>query len=79
MLAVARLLRPLVDTLGDSGTVMSGANISMKVAEDPRFKEGVVYSPRRRNDFDEYYLDLAHDVQILGERPEGRHPDGMYS
>ena len=78
MLAVARLLRPLVDMLGDTGTAMTGRDMSKTIADNPEFAGGVVYGPWAPMGSDEYYLDLAGDVSTVNDWPEGRHPDGTY-
>ena len=78
MLAIARLLRPLVEVLGDTGTYMSGENLSREVAKSERFKEGVIYGPQRHTGLGEYYLDLAKDVKAVNEWPNRNHPNGTY-
>ena len=78
VLAMARLLRPLVDVLGDTGTAMEGKDLSKKIAENPSYKGGVVYGPRKHMGSDEYYLDLEGDIQTADEWERGKHPDGVY-
>lgn len=78
LLLVARLLRPMVETLGDTGTVMTGTDISMAIDKDSKIKEGVVYGPRKTSGANEYFLDLASDIETLDKFSEGRHPDGRY-
>ena len=78
MLAIARLLRPLVDVLGDTGTIMTGKEISKKVSKAKDFQDGVVYGPRTYEGSEEYYLDLAGDNNTLQFWANGRHPDGTY-
>ncbi|KAL9045425.1 MAG: hypothetical protein Q9214_001528 [Letrouitia sp. 1 TL-2023] len=77
-LAIARLLRPLVDVLGDSGTAMSGKEISEKIGEQKEFEQGVVYGPRVDTSSGRYCLDIGNDVRTEDGWPGGRHPDGTY-
>ena len=73
-LAVAKLLRPLVDRLGNSGTLLDGAAISRAIGEKPKF----VYGVRRPTEpaSGDYYLDIAED--ILPRKSKERHPNGTY-
>ena len=79
LLAVARLLRPLVDTLGDTGTAMSGKELSEVISKSQSYQNGVLYGPKTRTAVGGYILDLAGDAQPLDAWHEGRHPDGNYT
>ena len=78
MLAIARLLRPLVDVLGDTGTIMTGREISNQISKAGDFSDGVVYGPRKNEGTEGYYLDLAGDTKTVQDWPDGKHPGGMY-
>lgn len=78
MLAIARLLLPLVNVLGDTRTILRGKEMSQRIAANPEFEQGVVYGTRRCTGSEEYYLDLAEGVQTSDQWAGGRHPDGMY-
>ena len=78
MLAIARLLRPLVDVLGDTGTIMTGGKIGRKISKARDLRDGVVYGPREYEGSGEYYLELAGDTWKVQEWPNGKHPDGTY-
>ena len=71
-LAVARLLRPLVGRLGDSGTLLDGNATSDAVHR----AGGLVYGPRPSRPSGDYYLDIASDIppRLKNER----HPDRRY-
>ena len=71
-LVVARLMRPVVERLGDSGTLLDGATMSRAVHLD----DGLVYGPRATETAGSYYLDLATHIPPL--MSDGRHPDGTY-
>ena len=71
-LVVARLMRPVVERLGDSGTVLDGATMSRAV----HLEDGLVYGPRARETAGSYYLDLATYISPLTS--EESHPDGTY-
>lgn len=71
-LATARLLRPLVERLGASGTLLEGAAIGRAVGAN----RGLVYGPRVGEAGGGHYLDLSTDVSP--RRRNERHPDGMY-
>lgn len=77
-LAIARLLRPLVDVLGDSGTAMSAKEISERIDEQDRFRQGVVYGPQEDTSLGIYRLDIGNDIRTEDGWPGGRHPDGIY-
>ena len=79
LLAIARLLRPLVDTLGDTGTAMSGKELSDEISKSRQYEKGVLYGPNTRTGAEVYHLDLAGDGRPLDGWYEGRHPDGVYS
>ncbi|KAL6721495.1 hypothetical protein ACLMJK_000599 [Lecanora helva] len=76
-LAVARLLRPLVDTVGNTGATMSGKELSAQISKTGQFQEGVVYGPKMLEGKEGYQLDLASDVRPLDQWYGGRHPDGF--
>ncbi|KAL9608984.1 MAG: hypothetical protein Q9167_006216 [Letrouitia subvulpina] len=77
-LSVARLLRPLIDILGGSGTAMSGKEISEKIAEYRRLEQGVVYGPQEDTSTGRYRLGIGSDIRTVDDWPGGRHPDGTY-
>ena len=71
-LVVARLMRPITDRLGDSGTLLNGIEISRAV----HVEDGLVYGPRATDTAGPYYLDLGTDISPrFGNE---RHPDGRY-
>ena len=59
-LSTARLLRPLVEALGASGTLSTGKAMSQVL-----YKDGLVYSPRETNGSNEYTLEMSEDVLPL--------------
>lgn len=92
-LAVARLLRPLVETLGGSGTGMEGGGIVRVLDGDVRRGRrgeedgvgggdgggrGLTYGPRKHVGSREYVLDLGYGVDVVKRWPGGRHPEGRY-
>lgn len=74
MLAIARLLRPLVEVFGDTGTFMTGKEMSSVISQIKKFQDGVVYGPRRCENSEEYSLDLADDIPTV----HGSHAGGTY-
>ena len=76
-LSTARLLRPLVDDLGASGTLMSGRKISQAL-QGRREAAGLVYGPRPVKNSTDYDLAIGEDVLPRGRWPDRRHPDGVY-
>ena len=76
-LTIARLLPPLVTTLGSSRTAMSAKNMSKSIAVNLQFKKGVVYGPRECNGSQDYPLDLASEIRPANKWEGGRHPDGI--
>lgn len=75
-LSTARLLRSLVDKLGDSGTVLTGEEISQVIQS--RVAGDVVYGPRHVGDTGDYYLDIDTDIRPRRDWTNNRHPDGRY-
>lgn len=73
--STARLLRPLVNHLGASGTLLDGRGIDEAIRGTAG---GVVYGPRESSKVGEYSLDIAEDIQCLKQWPLGRHPEGTY-
>ena len=71
-LVVARLMRPVVERLGDSGTLLDGATMSRAV----HLEDGLVYGPRATETAGSYYLGLATHISPLTSN--GNHPDGTY-
>ena len=77
-LSMAKLLHPLVDALGVTGTVMSGTDIASLFAEHSDYRNGIVYGPRKITNSEEYTLNLAADIGIANTWHDSRHPDGTY-
>ena len=71
-LVVARLIRPVVEREGDSGTLLDGATMGRAVHVD----DGLVYGPRATETAGSYYLDLTTHISPL--MSDGSHPDGTY-
>ena len=69
-LSRARLLRPFMVGLRDSGTLSSAKTLSQSYA-------GLVYGPRDDGS-GFYYLDIASDIRKRENWPGRRHPEGMY-
>lgn len=72
-LSTARLLRPLVESLGTGGTLLSGKKIG-EVTQRNGFG-GLVYGPRQGDNPSEYVLDIRQGIRPLGDK---RHPNGKY-
>ena len=72
-LSTARLLRPLVEALGASGTLSTGKAMSQVL-----YKDSLVYGPRETNGSNEYTLEISEDVLPLETLLQRRHPDGRY-
>lgn len=75
-LSTARLLRSLVEKMGDSGTVLTGEEISRVIQQAGA--GDVVYGPRNVGDTGDYYLDIGNDVVPRRRLKNRRHPDGRY-
>ena len=71
-LVIARLMRPVVERLGDSGTLLDGATMSRAM----HLEDGLVYGPRATETAGSYYLDLATHISPLTS--DESHPDGTY-
>jgi hypothetical protein len=69
-LSITRLLRPLVDKLSNSGTLLNGEELSG--ALECQGVAGLIDGSLNFGCLGEYYLDMANDIQVR------RHPDGMY-
>ena len=77
-LSIARLLRPLVEHLGESGTLMDGEKMSAVIEE--KLPNGIVYGPREEGGVGgERRLDVGEGLKSRRMWPDGRHPDGRYS
>ena len=75
-LAIARLLRSVVDTLGDSGTLLTGEEISEAIRKSG--KSEVIYGPSSVEGFQGFFLDLNQSINPRAELVGNRHPDGKY-
>ena len=75
-LSPARLLRPLIDSLGDLGAYMSGQGLSQAI-QRPR-PGGLVYGPRNMEGSGDYSLDISGDIRLRADWPNRRHPEGRY-
>ena len=75
-LSIARLLRPLVEDLGPSGTLMSGEKISQ--ALEMRHTAGLLYGPQPVKNSTDYDLSISKDVLPRGAWRDSKHPDGVY-
>jgi hypothetical protein len=75
-LSTARLLRPLVDKLGSSGTILNGEEVSRAIQEIDGCD--VVYGPRDVEGSNDYYLDIGDNVSPRARLTNRRHPDGTY-
>jgi hypothetical protein len=73
-LSTAQLLRSLVETIGDSGTVLTGEEISKVIQKV--VAESVVYGPRTVGGTGDYYLDIGKDIPSGEGLRNKRHPDG---
>lgn len=72
-LSTARLLRPVVDTLGSGGTLLMGKKMGEVIQSNG--VAGFVYGARPGDDTNKYTLDISCEVPVLGNK---RHPDGTY-
>lgn len=77
-LSTARLLRPVVNDLRTSGTMLTGKELSQVIDNEKDFGEGIVYGPREVDGCNVYYLDIGHDVRLRKAWKDKRHPDGTY-
>ena len=75
-LSTARLLRPLVDGLGATGTPVRAKDLSPNLQK--RYRTGLVYGPRAVKGHVGYSLDIAEDVLPLGSWPASKHPGETY-
>jgi hypothetical protein len=75
-LSTARLLRSLVETIRDSGTVLTREEISQAIQQ--AVADTVVYGPRTVGGTEDYYLDIGKDIPFREGLKNKRHPDGMY-
>lgn len=69
-LSTARLLHPMIDFVGNSGTVMGGKDLSAAIQKG--YPGGVVYGPQDFKDSSFYALGIGEDVIPR------KHPDGTY-
>jgi hypothetical protein len=76
-LSTARLLRPMAEDLGHSGTVLKGKELSQVITRREG-KGGVVYGPRNVEGWPNYYLDIGNSVPPRTKWKDRRHPDGVY-
>lgn len=79
-LSLARLLRPVVEELGDGGTFLGGREISEVLKKKKKVgSERVVYGPRKSGAEGEYVLGIGSDITRCGSLwKRGWHPDGKY-
>ena len=75
-LSTARLLRPIVDGLGATGTLVRAKELSPSLQK--RYRTGLVYGPRVDKGRVGYSLDIAEDVLPLSSWPASKHPGGTY-
>jgi len=75
-LSIARLLRPLVDRMGNSGTLVDGEEMSGVIEENlPR---GGVYGPREDGGGVGRMLHIWEGTRPRERWANRRHPDGRY-
>lgn len=75
-LSAARLLRPLVEHLGPTATLLEGKELSKVIEEFVPL--GIVYGPRVDKEHPGTFLDIGEEVQPRRRLPTKRHPDGRY-
>ena len=78
-LVIARLLFPLVNVLGDKGTLHDGEQLAKAIQSKCR-GAGIVVGPMKNQESDNgYYLDIGENVPLRRGWPEHRHPAGKYT
>lgn len=70
-LAVARLLRPIVDRLGPSGCMLTGEEMAEVLGEEGGAPMRVVYSLKKDKARSCYHLDLGREARAKGPFPRG--------
>ncbi|KAL8847561.1 MAG: hypothetical protein Q9221_007420 [Calogaya cf. arnoldii] len=77
-LAIARLLTPLFDNLGNEGTMLDGRELAAVIQS--RSGAGLLVGPMvNRASRGGYYLDVGKDVPLRRKWPDNRHPVGNYA
>ena len=77
-LANARLLRRLLEPLGEGGSYLEGKELS-HVVQQRLGMNGVIYGPKAAVGVGaEYELTIGQNVMPRNEWPNRRHPDGKY-
>lgn len=77
-LAVGRLLLPLLNILGNEGTLLNGKEV-VNAIQSKTGGARMVVGPRAVEDRNCYYLDIGGEVPIRSKWPENRHPAGKYA
>lgn len=75
-LSIARLLRPLVEHLGDGGTLLDGEETSTVI--EAKVPGDFVYGPRESDREGWRILDIGGDIKPRENWNDKRHPDGRY-
>ena len=79
-LAVGRLLLPLLNILGNGGTLLTGKEVAKAIQSQLNTGgTGMVVGPRANEDRSGYHLDVGEEVPLRSKWPENRHPAGMYA
>lgn len=77
-LAIARLLRPLVNVLGNEGTLLGGKELAKEI-QAKSHGSGMVVGPMKiQGSQNRYCLDIGEKVPLRQSWPEHRHPAGKY-
>ncbi|KAL8672247.1 MAG: hypothetical protein Q9168_003270 [Polycauliona sp. 1 TL-2023] len=77
-LAIARLLFPLFDVLGNEGTMLDGRELAGVIQS--RSGAGLLVGPMENlGSRGGYYLDIGQDVPLRCKWPNSRHPAGSYA
>ncbi|KAL8759048.1 MAG: hypothetical protein Q9184_003737 [Pyrenodesmia sp. 2 TL-2023] len=78
LLATARLLQPLINVLGNEGTLLDGKELAKAIQNKSR-GAGIVVGPmKNQGRQDGYHLDIGEKVPLRQGWPEHRHPAGKY-
>ncbi|KAL8923166.1 MAG: hypothetical protein Q9208_004729 [Pyrenodesmia sp. 3 TL-2023] len=77
-LAIARLLRPLVNVLGNEGTLLDGKEMAKAIQTKSRGAAVVVGPMKNQGSQDGYSLNIGETVPLRRGWPEHRHPAGKY-
>ncbi|KAL9631718.1 MAG: hypothetical protein Q9204_004109 [Flavoplaca sp. TL-2023a] len=79
-LAVGRLLLPLLNILGNRGTLLSGKEVAKAIqSQSNTGGAGMVVGPRANEDRTGYCHDVGEEVPLRSKWPESRHPAGQYA